>query len=298
MISVILPSYNSEKTIEPVLSALEKQTYKKPYEVILVDSSTDNTPNIVKSKFPGIKFIHLSSKTDPGTARNIGFKESRGELILFLDSDCIPQSDWVELMVSLHESNEYAAVGGAVLNGNDPGSKIAWAGYMAEFREFIPEHSRKTVNHIPTCNISYKRNYLEQLGGFNPSYYPQEDLDFNFRLGQIGAKILFSPEIKVRHNHRTELSSFFRHQKNVGQITSSMLKILPLEGASIARSRLKTILFIPFIPVIKWTRTIIVFARLQPKTILKHPAAMLIFFMGLFPWSFGFIKGVFNPKGV
>jgi GT2 family glycosyltransferase len=296
MISVILPSYNSEKTIDAVLSALKNQSYKKSYEIILVDSSDDKTPDIVKSKFPDIRFIHLQKKTDPGTARNMGLKESKGEIILFIDSDCIARPDWIEKMVSLHETKDCAAIGGAVLNGNDPNSKVAWAGYMAEFREFLPQHPQREVSHIPTCNISYKRKYLEELGGFNPDYYPQEDLDFNYRLRKTGAQILFNPEIKVAHNHRTEFKSFFRHQKNVGFITSSMLKILPLEGSAIARSKIKSIVLIPFIMIVKWLRTVLVFSRLQPKTIFKNPVSVCILLAGLFPWGIGFLKGVFKSK--
>jgi len=296
MISVILPSYNSEKTIEAVLIALKKQTYSDPYEIILVDSSDDKTPDIVRSNFPDIKYIHLAKKTDPGTARNIGLKESKGNIILFIDSDCVAAKDWIEKIVRMHETTDYAAIGGAVINGNDPRSKVAWAGYMAEFREFVPQQPERDVTHIPTCNISYKRKYLEELGGFNPNYYPQEDLDFNYRLCKTGAKILFNPQIQVAHNHRTEFKSFFKHQKNVGRITSSMLRILPLEGSSIARSRLKSILLIPFIPVVKWVRTIFIFLKLQPQVVYKNPSVICILFFGLFPWSIGFLKGVFTIK--
>jgi len=282
--------------IEPVLSALKNQSYKSPYEIILVDSSDDNTPQIVRSKFPGINYIHLSEKTDPGTARNIGLKESNGDIILFIDSDCIANKNWIEKMVTQHETSDYAAVGGSVVNGNDPSSKIAWAGYMAEFREFIPQQKEKEVSHIPTCNISYKRKYLEELGGFNPNFYPQEDLDFNYRLYRIGGKIFFNPQIQVAHNHRTQIGSFFQHQKNVGLITSSMLRILPLEGSAIAQSRLKTVLLIPFIPFVKWVRTVLIFLRLQPLTVLKNPSAVCILLLGLFPWSIGFLNGVFMTK--
>jgi len=300
MISVILPSYNSESTIEPVLTALKNQSYGEPYEIILVDSSEDKTPEIVRSKFPDIKYIHLKEKTDPGTARNLGLKESTGKIILFIDSDCVAQPDWIEKMASLHQDTDHAAIGGGVLNGNDPQNNVAWAGYMAEFREFIPEQDRRQVSHIPTCNISYKRQYLEELGGFNPNYYPQEDLDFNFRLINAGGTILFNPEAKVSHNHRTTLKDFVRHQKNVGWITSRMLKILPLEGASIARSKIKTLILIPFIPIVKWIRTLSVFLRLNRSVITGHIPAIFIFAYGLIPWASGFIKGVFsttlNPK--
>ena len=82
----------------------------------------------------------------------------------------------------MHESTEHTVIGGGVINGNDPQNNVAWAGYTAEFSEVIPEKGSRVVSHIPTCNISYKRRYLEELGGFNPNYYSQEDLEFNYRL--------------------------------------------------------------------------------------------------------------------
>jgi len=296
MISVIIPSYNSEKTIERTLSSLKGQSYSDPYEIILVDSSQDDTPKIVREKFPDIIYIHLKQKTDPGTARNLGVEKSSGEIILFTDSDCIAELEWIEKLVTLHKTTNYAAVGGAVVNGNDPKNDVAWAGYLAEFREFLPGHGKKEISHIATCNISYKRKFFEALGGFNPDYYPQEDMEFNYRLINSGEKILFYPKAQIKHFHRSEFWDFIAHQSRFGKITARMLNILDIEGSSIARSKVKTLVLIPFLPFIKWTRTVLMFLRLQPKTIIFHPLALVIFFVGLIPWSVGFIKGVFNTK--
>ena len=298
MVSVILPSYNSERTIVAVLNALKNQTFSEPYEIILVDSSSDSTPDLVRTNFPDIQFIHLEKKTDPGTARNLGISNSTGSIILFIDSDCIAESNWIERMVNIHRKNpDFLAVGGSVKNGNRSNSAVAWAGYMAEFREFIPEQQSREVKHIPTCNISYKREILINLKGFNPDYYPQEDLDFNYRLIQSGGKILFNPEIQVKHTHRTELSSFFKHQLRIGNITSKMLKILDLEGYTIVRSKLKLILAILFIPLVKWVRTFQVFWKLNRQIITTHPVSVFIFGIGLIPWTIGFIKGAFEENG-
>ena len=294
MISVILPSYNSEFTISRVLTALQNQTFSEPYEIILVDSSIDMTPDIVIQEFPDIMFIHLQQKTDPGTARNIGLSKSSGDIILFIDSDCIAQPDWIEKMVCAHRNSNHAAIGGAILNGNDPKSNIAWAGYMAEFREFIPQQKARITDHNPTCNISYKRNYLEDLGGFNPKYYPQEDLEFNYRLGKLGCTIFFYPDICVAHYHRTRLSAFLKHQANVGKITSRMLKILPLSGSKIVKNKIIVFFIIPLLPFVKWFKTVLIFIRLQPKIVFSHPLAVFIFALGLLPWVFGFFQGVFQ----
>ena len=72
MLSVIIPSYNSEKTIRKCLDSLLDQTYEGEYEIIVVDSSDDKTPQIVTSLYPKVKLVHFRNKTDPGKARNIG----------------------------------------------------------------------------------------------------------------------------------------------------------------------------------------------------------------------------------
>jgi GT2 family glycosyltransferase len=291
MVSVIVPSYNSEKTIEKNLTALQNQTYDSKYEIILVDSSSDLTPKIVRHKFPHIHFIHLDKKTDPGTARNIGVKKSRGDIIMFIDSDCIAASDWIETLVALHQSTDFAAIGGAVLNANDPNNQVAWAGYFAEFREFIPERPQKEVDHIPTCNLSFKSNVLKSMDGFNPDYYPQEDLELNYRLLQAGHRILFYPGAKVYHNHRTTIKSFFAHQKKVGNITSRMLKILPLKGSSIARDLFLTTILLPILPGIKWINTFLVFFKYNRQILIEHFPAVFILALGLIPWTQGFYLG-------
>jgi len=293
MVSIVIPSFNSELTIERNLLALQEQTYDSELEIILVDSSTDSTPHIVSEKFPSVHLVHLDEKTDPGTARNLGVARSRGDLVLFIDSDCIAAPDWVDTLVSLHSVSDYAAIGGAVSNGNPPDSLIAWAGYFAEFREFIPTQKRKEVSHIPTCNISYKAWVFDQIGGFDPEFYPQEDLEFNFRLTQSGNKIFFCPEARVQHIHRTTLGSFFAHQRKIGAITARVLRILPLTGSKLVRNRWIAALSLPVLPAVKWLRTMSVFLRHEPELVAKRIPAMGIFAFGLVPWTVGFFQGVF-----
>lgn len=293
MVSVIIPSYNSEHTIIPVLQALHQQTYLGEYEIILVDSSEDRTPELVTEHFPGIIYFHFNRKTDPGTARNKGLELSSGDPVLFIDSDCRAHPQWIENMVKAHKNSIALAVGGAVENGNDPSIAVAWAGYIAEFREFIPQQPASEVGHIPTCNISYKRVAFED-DLFNPDYYPQEDLEFNYRLRRKGGIIRFEPQIIVYHQHREQVCAFFNHQRRIGQITSRMLKILPLQGASIARSKIRTILLIPTLMFVKLVKTLWVFRKLDPGFIFTHKKSFLIFALGLFPWARGFIAGSFT----
>jgi glycosyltransferase involved in cell wall biosynthesis len=293
MISVIIPSFNSETTIKKCLQSILEQTFEGGFEIILVDSSVDKTPIIVKEQFPHITYIHLDKKTDPGTARNIGIGKSKGDLIAFIDSDCVADCNWLANIASAHKGS-YRIVGGVVCNGNEKFSDVAWAGYLAEFREFLPEMPSREVEHIPTCNLSYKKSIFNDYGLFQGKYYPQEDLVFNYTLRKKSEKILCEPSIRIFHNHRTRLKDFLDHQKRIGTITSRVLKTLDLEGAFIARHRAVALLSIPFLPAVKFFKTMFVFLCYQPKTIIKRPIGVIFFALGLLYWIIGFVKGVFD----
>ena len=292
MISIVIPSYNSENTIGKCLDSLRKQSYAGHYEIILVDSSTDRTPEIVSLNHPEIKFIHLAEKTDPGTARNMGVAEARGDIIALIDSDCVAAHDWLDRIYNAHEGN-LNTVGGAVLNGNGREDLVGLAGYIAEFREFIPGRPKREVIHNPTCNISYKRRIFETYGGFQREYYPQEDLVFNCRLNAAGEKIVFDPSIQVYHRHRSKLGEYLSHQMRIGRITSRVLKEISLEGSFIARNRALAILLIPFLPFVKLIRTVGSFLWCDPATICRKPQVLGIFALGLIYWTIGFSQGVF-----
>jgi len=293
MISVIIPSYNSENTISKCLNSVQNQNYSGEYEIILIDSSVDKTPQIVSSNYPDVKFIHLNQKTDPGAARNIGIEKARGDIIAFIDSDCIAAIDWLENIEKAHESS-YNIIGGVVNNGNEKNDLVAWAGYISEFREFLPEHPKKEVSHIPTCNISYQRKIFNKFGLFEGKYYPQEDLVYNYNLRQNGEKILLDPTIHIFHHHRSSLRDFLNHQKKIGTITSTVLKIIKLKGAFIARHPIITIFLIPVVPIVKFVKTLFIFLRYQPNVILKKPAVLFLFALGLCYWVVGFCKGIYN----
>jgi glycosyltransferase involved in cell wall biosynthesis len=296
-VSVIIPSYNSEKTIYKCLESLKTQSYQGEYEIIIVDSSTDKTPVIVRNEFPGVHYFQFKEKTDPGTARNYGVQNAIGEVILFIDSDCIAEPNWIQKIVSLHLIHpEVAAIGGAVLNSNSSESAASWASYMSEFREFIPENSAAYVHHIPTLNISYKRWVFDKFGYFNSHFYPQEDLLYNYHLFQNQCKILFDPDILVWHTHRSTLISFLRHQYRIGFITARVLKIIPLPGHYVVTH--KTLYFFTglFLPMVKFIRTVVVFLKKNPLFIFKHVLSVFILKIGLIYWFIGFTQGVYSSN--
>jgi glycosyltransferase involved in cell wall biosynthesis len=292
MISIIVPSYNSENTISNCLDSLEDQSFKGDFEIIVVDSSYDRTPEIVDSDYPAVKLIRLNKRTDPGRARNIGIGEARGDLIAFIDADCVAAHDWLERMAGAHDSS-HDIVGGIVRNSPESNNLVGRAGYMAEFRGFLPGRGREEVTHIPTCNISYKKRVFREFGMFQGKYYPQEDLIFNYGLWKQGEKILLDPTIQVWHHHRSGLDDFLYHQHRIGKATSKVLRTIPLEGSFIARRPLLAMYLMPFMTLVKFMRTIRVFLRYQPKFITERPLVLPIFALGLVAWAIGFVGSAY-----
>ncbi len=291
--SVIIPSYQSAQTIAACLSALLSQDFAEPFVIIVVDSSTDRTAAIIRERFPQVTLIALSRQTLPGPARNLGVKRARGEIIAFLDADCVPARDWLARMVAAHDAG-HAIVGGAVLNGT-PDSTVGCAGYIGEFREFLPQGEARQVAHIPTCNISYKASIFRQYGGFPEAHYPQEDLLFNWMLTRQGEHILFDPAIRVTHTHRTRLAAYLAHQRRIGQVTAQVLRLTDLPGAWLVRRDYLALVGLPLMAVLKFLRTLHIFLEWHPASVWRQPAAWLVFALGLASWSVGLCQGLKSP---
>lgn len=292
-VTVLIPAYNAASTIRATLSSLLAQDFEEPYEVIVVDSSSDETPRIIVDEFPTVHLIHRDQQTDPGTARNLGIVQAAGEIIACIDADCIASPDWLKRMLAAQRAG-HPVVGGTVENGN-PHSVIAWAGYMAEFREFLHAGEARMVTLIPGGNSSYHRSIFKRFGGFPTRFYPQEDLLYYWRLAHSGIALWFDPQIRVRHIHRTSWRAYPAHQRRIGRITAQILKLTGNEGVFLARSPALALLAAPVLPLVKWLRTIGVFMSQQPEVLRDHGLALIPFLLGLYAWVVGFVEGAWAP---
>ncbi|MFH1641362.1 MAG: glycosyltransferase [Nanoarchaeota archaeon] len=285
-ISIVIPSYNSARLISKCISSLLLQKTKYKYEIIVVDSSKDNTPELIKSNYPEVEIIHKKRKTMPGEARNIGVKRANGEIIAFIDSDCVAHSNWIDMSIKVINSG-YSFAGGSVANAN-PGI-ISTADYIQTFSEFLPGMPKKEIKFMPSCNFICKKKAFEKMGGFPKDLAVGEDTVFSYNV-QKKYKMLFDPKLKVYHNNRTNLSDFIRHHINFGKASAKIRKQINLPGSILAKFPLLALL-VPFVRFIRIFRRIIQFnLDILPKSILSFP----IIFFGIMVWSFGFIKSAYE----
>jgi len=281
-VSVIIPSYNAEKHIEECLNSLQRPASPLNYEIIVVDSSTDATPAIIKTKFPEVRLIHLDRQTYPGAGRNTGVQQARGNIIAFIDSDCIATEDWLERGVEALD-NGYAIIGGSVHNAN-PGW-ISWADYFLTFNEFMPTMPRKEVQFMPTCNLFISPDTFQKVGGFREDLLAGEDTLFCSRASQ-NYRLLFEPQLQVKHNNRETWKNFITHHISFGKHSAQVRKQADLPGAALVKN--------PFLalgaPFARTARIGWRMLRHNTRYVPRFTVSLPLLWCGTLAWSYGFMK--------
>ncbi len=278
------------------LNALLKQDICEPFEIIVVDSSKDATPQIIRDKFPQVQLIHFDRQTDHGSARNIGIAQAKGKkLICLVDSDCVTPPDWLSRMVKAHQNPDIGVVGGPVENGN-PETAVSWAGYILEFNDLLSRSKPEIVMHVATCNVSYKREIFDKHEFMAKKLYAHVDLYFHWLLCQDGIKILFDPEIYVHHHHRVTLNGFLQHQHKIGRGTMQVLKRTDQRGSYLAKRPWLALLLLPVFPLVKFFRTSYIMLKWRKSLAWEQPLVFPLFVIGLLYWIVGFSREALNFK--
>lgn len=226
-ISIVIPAYNSEKTLEQCLIALFGQTYPQDlYEVIVVDDgSTDSTAKLLEA-LP-VQYIYQPNQ-GPATARNRGAAAAVGEIILFTDADCVPDANWAAEMVRPFDDPEVMAVKGAYRNRQ---KSIVARFAQIEFEErFEMLKKVESIDMIDTYSAGFRREVFKELGGFDTSFpcANNEDTELSYRMSKLGHKMVFNPEAVVCHlNHPASVARYFKLKFSRGYWRMVVYKSFP-----------------------------------------------------------------------
>lgn len=197
LVSVIIPAYNEERVIESCISSLKNQSYKNMEVIVVDDGSTDKTKKIL-SKL-NIKLLEQNHQ-GPGVARNLGVKNSKGEIIILVDSDMTFDKNYIkELIQPIINSETFGTAHGQEIASN---LHNVWARCWGKYR------IQDTKEHIIFRAIK-KRKFLE-LGGFDPTYGYADDQTFFLKYG-IKSKAV--PSAICYHNNPENLREVVNQTK-------------------------------------------------------------------------------------
>lgn len=220
-ISVVVAVRDEIQYIEKCVTSLFNQTFEGKYEVIVVDGmSTDGTYEALRTLQ---KKYHFKLKKNPrinaAAGRNIGIENAEGDYIAFIDGDAIAAHDWLEQIKSAFERSEAAGVGGPDLLPEDSSetakmiglvmtSPLASGGSLNPSTQHTMMEEERWVEHIPTVNLSLKREVFGRVGTFDECFVKGQDLELSYRIVQAGYKLFYSPKIKVVHYRKRRITDF------------------------------------------------------------------------------------------
>ncbi len=216
-LSVVIPAHNSQNHLPQTLDAIAAQQYPAWWELIVVSGgSTDQTVRIAQSYADRVPRLTVIARDEPATApvaRNLGIREAKGDGLVFLDSDDIPDPDYL-----LHLGRALArhpVVGGKLeitkINSHDQVGfrKPLQFDRIDEFCGYRPA--------VIGAAMGARREAVEQVGGFDETLRNQQDIDLSWRLLYAGMPAQFVPEAVVHYRYRDGATTLFRQHVAYGK---------------------------------------------------------------------------------
>ncbi|AFZ29511.1 glycosyl transferase family 2 [Gloeocapsa sp. PCC 7428] len=223
-ISVVVCTYNGARTIRDTLEGLAKLEYPHFEAIVVNDGSTDSTPEIASEY--NVRLINIP-QGGLSNARNVGMRAAQGEIIAYIDDDAYPDPHWLMYLAYTFVHTSYVGVGGP--NIAPPGD-----GAIAECVANAPGGplhvllSDQEAEHIPGCNMAFRKTCLQAIDGFDPQFRTAgDDVDICWRLQQQGWSLGFNPAAVVWHHRRNSVRAYWKQQQGYGKAEALLEQKFP-----------------------------------------------------------------------
>lgn len=206
-ISIIIPNWNGRKLLEKNLPAV---LATRPSEVIVVDdASPDDSNTFLEKNYPKIKIVKHQKNLGFAVACNSGAKASKGEIVVLLNLDVVPEKDTFQKILPDFEDDKVFAV-----SFNEPNfswARIFWKNGFIEHEPGPKANKTHITAWASGGSAAFRKSIWEKLGGFDEIYKPfyWEDIDLGYRAWKRGYKILWEPKAIVHHEHEAIIGKHF-----------------------------------------------------------------------------------------
>jgi glycosyltransferase involved in cell wall biosynthesis len=209
--TLVIPGKNCAATIAPCLESVVGLLGRSLAEILFVnDGSTDDTARIAAG-YP-VRILEGGGR-GPGAARNFGWRAAKTPWVWFIDSDCVAEEGALDLLLEHVDSPEVAGVGGSYGNMR-PDSLLA----CVIHEEIVERHLRmpERVDFLASFNLLYRRDVLEEVGGFDERYMLAQDAELSYRVAAAGYALAFDARSRVKHFHPAVLKKYLETQARQG----------------------------------------------------------------------------------
>jgi GT2 family glycosyltransferase len=223
-ISVVVCSYNGARTIDETLTNLADLKYPD-YEVIVIDDGSGDGTSAIARQYD-VRLIRTENR-GLSAARNQGLEAATGEIVAYIDDDAYPDQEWLTYLAAAFLRSEHVGIGG-------PNLAVPGDGAIADCVANAPGGpvhvllSDEVAEHIPGCNMAYRRDKLKEIGGFDSRFWVAgDDVDLCWRLQERGWSIGFAPTAVVWHHRRNSVRAYFRQQRGYAKAEALLAEKWP-----------------------------------------------------------------------
>ncbi len=220
MVSIIIPTCDRKDSLKAALDSVAGLDYPRDrYEVLVVDDgSVDGTEQLVRelqARVPIVLRYFRQEKKGLSAAKNVGIRESRGEILVFTDDDCLLEKEWLALLVKPFDSPGVGVVGGPDRIPEASGPLATCIDYSVT--SFIGTGgvreggAMRLAKYYPRgCNTAMLKSVVEKVGGFDENFRAGEDIELVYRVKRAGYSIAYASEAFVWHKRRASFRTFLR----------------------------------------------------------------------------------------
>lgn len=218
LLSVVIPVHNGASTLDSCLTALASQSLPRDrFEVVVVDDgSVDASAEVAETA--GARVLRRPNG-GAAAARNTGWQSALAPWIAFTDADCVPSRSWLGAYAAEIEARGPDLLGAAGrtvgFESQTPAARFVDLAGGLDGERYL-EHP--TFPFAPSCNVVYRRDALERVGGFDERFTSYEACDLHTRLGErCGGPFVLVPRALVLHRHRASWRQYWSQQFSYGR---------------------------------------------------------------------------------
>jgi cellulose synthase/poly-beta-1,6-N-acetylglucosamine synthase-like glycosyltransferase len=216
LISVVIPIHNASEGLGACLDALERQTTPLDEIIVVNDGPVDAAVEAIADR-QGVTFLSQQQK-GAAAARNLGAEQAQGEILLFTDADCVPESNWVEAMTAPFADRARSETFAQQVVGVCGVVRTRQTGLIPRFIQLEYDYRYRSIARHPqidfinTGTAGYRKHVFMESGGFREDLLGAEDAELSFRLASQGHKMVFVPEAIVYHVHPESVLEYARRK--------------------------------------------------------------------------------------
>jgi GT2 family glycosyltransferase len=221
--SVVIPVWNGAEVIASCLNAIAAHRADQPFEIICVDNdSRDESAAIIAARFPQVQLLSQPINLGFAGGVNVGIRIARGDVIVLLNQDCLPQRGWLRALAAAFEARPDFGIAGCTLyaaNGqiDHAGARMTRPGALGEHLTVVGGEPRP-VEYVTGAAMVVRRSTFDAVGLFDEGFYPAyfEEADFCLRARRRGFETGYVPAAQLIHlrNSRAAQADLIKHWAN------------------------------------------------------------------------------------